>query len=112
MAFAPPASLMLLLGNVFEGHWQQAPSSVPLPTLHAGGGIEPPPLWVVHGVSAFDMACVTVWGRAELAMVLLVLGGKAPNMDQSPVPEVVRVVNVPHDPHVAVTSLREREAVE
>ena len=75
-------------------------------------GLDPPPLWVVHGESAFDRACKAVWGLAEWAIVLLVLAGPAPNADASPVPEVVRLDKVPHDPHVAVTSLREDGVVE
>ena len=73
MPFAPPASLMVLPGDVLDGHRRQEdPALVPLLTPHAGGGIELPPLWVVHGVSAFDRACAAVWGRAEWAIVLLV----------------------------------------
>ena len=63
MPFVPLAALMFLLGDVFDGHWQQDdPASVPLLMPHAGGGLSPPPLWVVHGRSAFDRACKAVWG--------------------------------------------------
>ena len=75
-------------------------------------GLSPPPLWVVHGRPAFDRACKAVWGREEWAIVLLLLSGPAPDADECPVPEVVRMDKVPHDPHVAVTSLREGGAVE
>ena len=50
--------------------------------------------------------------RAEWAIVLLVPVGPARDADEIPVSEVVRLVNVPHDPHVAVTSLREGGVVE
>ena len=104
---------MFFLGDVFDGHRQQDnPVSVPLLTPHAGGGLDPPPLWVVHGESAFDKACKVVWGRAEWAIVLLVPAGPAPDADASPVPEVARLDNVPHDPHIVVTLLREGGAVE
>ena len=64
MLFVPLAALMFLLGDVFDGHRQQdGPESVPLLTPHAGGGLNPPPLWVVHGRPAFDRACKAVWGR-------------------------------------------------
>ena len=97
---------MFLLGKVFDGHNQQDdPASVPLLTPHAGGGIDPPPVWVVHGVLAFDRACTAVWGQAELAIVLLVLVGPAPDADAIRVPKEIGLDNVPHDPHVAVTSL-------
>ena len=105
--------LMSSLGDIFDGHRQQDdPASVPLLTPHAGGGLDPPPLSVVHGKSAFDRACKAVWGRAEWAIVLLLPSGPAPDADASPVPEVVRLDKVPNDPHVAVTSLREGGAVE
>ena len=111
--FTPPASLMFLLGDVFDGHLhQEDPASVPLLTPHAGGGIGPQPLWVVHGVVKFKRACAAVSGRAEWAIVLLVLAGPAPDADETPIPEVVRLVNVPHDPRVALTSLWEGGAVE
>ena len=35
-----------------------------------------------------------------------------PDADECSVPEVVWMSNVPHDPHVAVTSLRDGRAVE
>ena len=113
MPFVPPASLVFLLGDVFDGHRQQDdPVSVPLLTQHAGGGLDHPPLWFVHRASAFDKACKAVWGRTEWAIVLLVPAGPAPDADASLVPEVVRLDNVPRDPHVAVTSLHEGGAVE
>ena len=43
--------------------------------------------------------------------MLLLPAGPAPDADASPVPEVVRLDKVPHDPHVVVTSLREGGAV-
>ena len=61
MSLVPPATLMFLLGDVFDGHGQQDdPASVPLLTPHAGGGLDLPPLWVVHGELAFDKACKAV----------------------------------------------------
>ena len=111
MPFLPPAAVMFLLGDVFDGHWQQDdPALVPFLTPHAG--LDPPPLWVVHGESAFDRACKAVWGRADWAIVLLVPAGPAPDADASPVPELLKLDKVPHDPHVAVTSLREGGAAE
>ena len=56
--------------------------------------------------------CKAVWGREQWAIVLLLPSGPAPDADESPVPEVVRLDKVPHDPRVAVTSLREGGAVE
>ena len=53
-----------------------------------------------------------MWGGAEWALVLLLPSCVAPNADVSPVPEVVRLDNVPDDAHVAGTSLREGGAVE
>ena len=54
LPFVPLAALLFLLGDVFEGYQQQDdPASVPLLTPHAGGGINPSPLWVVHGRPAF-----------------------------------------------------------
>ena len=103
---------MFLLGDVFDGHRQQDdPASILLLTPHAGGGLDPPPLWVVHGRSAFDKAC-KVWGREEWAIGLLLPSSPARDAHESPVLEVVKLDKVPHDPHVAVTSLRERGAVE
>ena len=103
---------MFLLGDVFDGHWQQDdPVSVPLFTPHAAGGLDPPRVWVVHGESAFDKACKAVWRRAEWAIVLLVPAPPAPDVVASAVPGVVKLDNVPHDPRVSVTSLREGEAV-
>ena len=43
MPFAPPASLVFLMGDVFDWHHQQDdPALVPLLTPHAGGGLDPP----------------------------------------------------------------------
>ena len=113
MPFLPLAALLFLLGDVFEGYRQQDdPASVPLLTPHAGGGINPSPLWVVHGRPAFSRACAAVHGCSEWAIVLLLPAGPVPDADECSVPEVVRMSNVPHDPHVAVTSLRAGGAVE
>ena len=113
MPFVPLAAFLFLLGDVFEGYQQQDdPASVPLLTPHAGGGIRPPPLWVVHGRPAFSRACAAVHGCSEWAIVLLLPAGPIPDPDEYSVPEVVRMSNVPHDPHVAVTSLRDGGAVE
>ena len=49
---------------------------------------------------------------SEWAIVLLLPAGPIPDPDEYSVPEVVRMSNVPHDPHVAVTSLRDGGAVE
>ena len=112
MPFVPLAAQMFLWGDVFDGHGQQDdPASVPLLMPHAGGGLSPPPLWVVHGKSAFDRACKAVWGREKWATVLLLPSGPAPDTDQSPILEVIRLDKVPHDPHVAITSLRDGGAV-
>ena len=113
MPFVPLAALLFLLGDVFEGYQQQDdPASVPLLTPHAGGGISPPPLWVVHGQPAFSRACAAVHRCSEWAIVLLLPAGPIPDPDEYSVPEVVRMSNVPHDPHIAVTSLRGGGAVE
>ena len=113
MPFVPLAALLFLLGDVFEGYRQQDdPASVPLLTPHAGGGINPSPLWLVHGRPAFSRACAAVHGCSEWAIVLLLPAGPVPDADECSVPEVVRMSNVPHDPHVAVTSLRDGAAVE
>ena len=113
MPFVSLAALLFLLGDVFEGYRQQDHrASVPLLTPHAGGGINPSPLWVVHGRTAFSRACAAVHGCSEWAIVLLLPAGPAPDADGCSVPEVVRMSNVPHDPHVAVTSLRASGAVE
>ena len=113
MPFVPLAALMFLLGEVFDGHGQQHnPALVPLLTPHAGGGIDPPPLWVIHGRLAFRRACEAVCGRDEWAMVLLLPLGPVLDADECPVPEVVRMGNVAHDPHVAVTSVRGGGAME
>ena len=61
---------------------------------------------------AFDRACKAVWGRAEWAIVLLMQAGPAPHADTGLLPMVVNLDKVPHDPHVAVTSLREGGAVQ
>ena len=113
MPFVPLAALLFLLGDVFEGYQQQDdPASVPLLTPHAGGGINPSPPWVVHGRPAFSRACAALHGCSEWAIVLLLPAGPVPDPDEYSVPEVVRISNVPHDPHVAVTSLRDGGAVE
>ena len=113
MPFVPLAALLFLLGDVFEGYRQQDdPASVPLLTPHAGGGINPSPLWVVHGRPAFSRACAAVHGCSEWAIVLLLPASPVPDGDECSVPEVVRMSNVPHDLHVAVTSLRDGGAVE
>ena len=113
MPFVPLAALEFLLGDVFEGYQQQDDlASVPLLTPHARGGISPPPLWVVHGRPAFSRACAAVHGCSEWAIVLLLPAFPIPDPDEYSVPEVVRMSNVPHDPHVAVTSLRDGGAVE
>ena len=113
MPFVPLAALLFLLGDVFEGYRQQDdPVSVPLLTPHARGGINPSPLWVVQGRPAFSRACAAVHGCSEWAIVLLLPVGLVPDADECAVPEVVRMSNVPHDPHVAVTSLRDGGAVE
>ena len=107
MPFVAPAAMMFLLGDVFDGHWQQDdPASVPLLTPHAGGGLDPPLLRVLHGQSVFDSTFRALWGRAECAIVLLLPAGLAPDADASPVPEVVKLNKVPHDrtsvlPHCA-----------
>ena len=76
MPFVPRAALLSLLGNVFEGYRQQDdPASVPLLTPHAGGGINPLPLWVVHGRPAFSRACAAVRGCSDWAIVLLLPAG-------------------------------------
>ena len=51
-------------------------------------------------------------GCSEWAIVLLLPAGPVPDPDEYSVPEVVRMSNVPHDPHVAVTLLRDGGAVE
>ena len=66
----------------------------------------------MHGRAAFSTACAAVSGGSEWAIVLLLPAGPVPDVDECSVPEVVRMSNVPHDPHVAVTSLRDGGAVE
>ena len=113
MPFVPLAALLFLLGDTFEGYRRQDdPASVLLLTPHAGGGINPSPVWVVHGRPAFSRACAAVPGCSEWAIVLLLPAGPVPDADECSVPEVVRMSNLPHDPHVAVTSLRDGAAVE
>ena len=51
-------------------------------------------------------------GCSEWAIVLLLPAGPIPDPDEYSVPDVVRMSNVPHHPHVAVTSLRDGGAVE
>ena len=107
------AAPLFLLKDVLEGYQQQDdPASVPLLTPHAGGGINPSPLRVVHGRPAFSRACAAVHGCSESAIVLLLPAGPVPDPDEYSVPEVVWMSNVPHDPHIAVTSLRDCGAVE
>ena len=113
MPFVPLAALLFVLGDVFEGYRQHDdPASVPLLTPHAGSGIDPSPLWVVHGRPAFSGACAAVRGCSVWATVLRLPAGPVFDADERSVPEVVRMSNVPHDPHVAVTSLRDIGAVE
>ena len=113
MPFVPLAALMFLLGDVFDGYKQKDDLAlVHLLTPHTGGSIDPPPLWVVHGQPAFRRACEAVRGCGEWAIILLLPAGPVPDADECPVPEVVRMVNVTHDPHIAVTSLRHGGAVD
>ena len=113
MPFVPLAALMFLPVNVFDGYRQQDdPASVALLTPHTGGRIDPPPLWVVHGPPVFRRASEVVRGCDEWAIVLLLPSGPVSDADECPVPEVVRMGNVPHDPHVAVTSLRDAGVLE
>ena len=113
MPFVPLAALLFLLGDVFEGYRQQDdPASVPLLAPHAGSGIDPSPLWVVHGRPAFSRACAAVRGCSEWAIVLRLPAGPVLDADECSVPELVRMARVPHHPHVAVTSLRDGGAVE
>ena len=60
----------------------------------------------------FDGACKAVWGQEEWAIVLMLPSSPASNAEEGPFPEVVRLDKVPHDRHVAVTSLRNGGAVE
>ena len=113
MPFLALATLLFLLGDVFEGYWQQGDAaSVPLLKPHAGSGIDPSPLRVVHGRPAFSRACAAVHGCSEWAIVLLLPAGPVPDADECSVLEAVRMADVPHEPHVAVTSLRDGGAVE
>ena len=82
MLFVPLAALLFLLGDIFEGYRQRYdPASVPLLTPHAGGGIDPLPLWVVHGRPAFYRACAAVHGCDKWAVVLLLPAGPVPDAD-------------------------------
>ena len=77
--------------------------------------MDPSPLWVVRGRPPFSRACAAVRGCVmvrEWAIVLLLPAGPVPDANECSFPEVVRIANVPHDPHVAVTSLRDGRAVE
>ena len=113
MPFVPLAALLFLLGDVFEGYRQQDdPAFVPLLMPHAGGGINPSPLWVVHGRPVFSRACAAVHGCSEWAIVFRLPAGPVPDANECSVPEVVRMSNVPHDSHVAITSLRDGGVVE
>ena len=113
MPFVPLAALLFLLGDVFEGYRQQDdPASVPLLTPHAGSGRDPSPLWVVHWRPAFFRACAAVRGCSEWVIVLLLPAAPVPDAGECSVPEVVWMSNVLHDPHVAITSLRDGGAVE
>ena len=60
----------------------------------------------------FDTACKAVWGQEEWAIVVLLPSGPVPDADKCPVPKVVRLDKVPHNPQVAVHSLRDGGAVE
>ena len=76
MPFVPLAAPLFLLGDVFEGYQQQDdPASVPILTPYARGGINPSPLWVVHGRPAFSRACAAVHGCSDWAIVLLLPAG-------------------------------------
>ena len=113
MPFVPLAALLFLLGDVFEGYRQQDdPTSVPLLRPHTGGGINPSPLCVVYGRPAFSRTCAVVRGCSEWAIVLLLRADPVPDANECSVPELVRMSKVPHNPHVAVTLLRDGGAVE
>ena len=113
MPFVSLVALLFLLGDVFEGYWQQDdPASVPLLTPHAGSGTDLLPLWVVRGRPAFSRACAGVRGCSEWAIVLLLPAGPVADSHECSVLEVVRMANVPHNPHVAFTSLPDGGAVE
>ena len=60
----------------------------------------------------FRRACKAARGHTEWAIVLLLPTGPILDVDESPVPEVVQMVNVPDDPHVAITSLHAGGAVQ
>ena len=76
------APLLSLLGDVFEGYQQQDdPASVPLLTPHARGGINPSPLWVVHGRPAFSSAFQGMRGGARVQQV-----GNCPSATSRPCP--------------------------
>ena len=51
-------------------------------------------------------------GCGEWAIVLLLPAGPVLDADECSVTEVVRMANVPHDPHVAIASLRDGGAVQ
>ena len=113
MPFVPLAALLFMLGDVFDGYRQQDdPASVPTLTPHAGGGIDCSPLWVVHGRPVFYRACAAARWCDEWVIVLQLPAGPVPDADECSVPEVVRMANVPHDPNVAITSLRDGGSVE
>ena len=113
MPFVPLAALLFLIGDFFEGFWQQDdPASVPVLTPQAGGGIEPLPLWVVQQRLSSSRACAAVRWCREWAIVLLLPAGPVPDADECSVSETVRIANVPHDRNVAVTSFRDGGAVE
>ena len=83
MPFVPLAALLFLLGDVFDGYRQQDdPPFDPLLTPHAGGGINPSPLWVVHGRPAFSRACAAVHVCSEWAIVLLLPARPVPDADE------------------------------
>ena len=113
MPFVQLAALLFLLGNVFEGYRQQDdPASVPLLTPNAEGGIDLSFLRVVRGRPAFSRACAAVRGCSELAIVLLPPAGPDPDAHECSVQEVVRMANLSHDLHAAVTSLRDGKGKE
>ena len=113
MLSVPLAALLPLLGDVVERYRQQEhPTPVPLLTPRAGGGRNPLPLWVVNGRPPFSRACAAVRWCSECAIFFLLPARPVPDADEFSVPEVVWMSNVPHDPPVAVTSLRDGGALE